>query len=191
MKGDRLGALLVVGDGGAGFALLGLALGEEFFPRGDAVAADGGEEFGFRGERVVGSGRVTEGGRGELFRGGDADENFCVGGGRGVDDHEVEFGDEVRGGGGRVRNVIEPDRIAAEVTHECVARHAGRAFSGAEVEHADGIRGAGQCEQEEGGETEYGHGGGWAKQWRRSKRAARRRVRKQDSPAAARRWAQG
>ena len=154
LKGDRLGALLVVGDGGAGFALLGLALGEKFFPRGDAVAADRGEEFGLRGGGVVGGGRVAEGGSGEALGGGDGGEGFCEGVGRGVEDDEVEFGGELGRGGGGIRNVVEPDRVPAQVTHECVAGHAGRAFGGAEVEHADGLRGAGQCEQEERGETE-------------------------------------
>jgi hypothetical protein len=171
LKRDGLGAFFVVGDGGAGFALFGFALGEEFFPRGDAVEADGGEEFGFRGEGVVSGGGVAEGGGGEALGGGDGGERFRVGGGRGVEDDEVELGGEVRRGGGGIGDVVEPDRVAAEVTHQGVGGHARGAVGGAEIKHADRAGGAGECEQEEGGESEEGHGEGWAKQRRRSKRA--------------------
>ena len=149
LKRDGLGALFVVGDGGAGLAFLRLALGEKFFPAGDAGGAEGGEEFGFCGEGIPFGGGISEGGGGEHVRRGHGGEGFGVGVGGGVEDDEVEFGDERRRGGGGIVNVVEPDGVTAEVAHEDVGIHARRAVRRAEVEHAEGLRAALEGERNE------------------------------------------
>ena len=128
LEGQRLGALLVVGDVAVLLTDLGLALGEERLPGGLAVGRERGFELG------------TESGRGGVG----LDDEHREGGDGGGGFHRQDVVTRERGGvGSRAGRVVEPDRIAAELSHQRVQRaDGGLLFArGVEIEDADRTRG--------------------------------------------------
>ncbi len=50
--------------------------------------------------------------------------------------------------------IFKPDRVPAEIAHQYVSCHPRGPFFGAQVEHAEGVRGAFECDREEQSDEE-------------------------------------
>ena len=120
LKGDRLRALLVVGDGRAGLALFRFALGKELLPVRLAWRGEGGEQGG---AELFGRGVGGDLQHGHERAGGELDDLVERGLPVGVraQCQRVIAPEHVRAGRG-AGGVVEPDGVTPEVAHGGVQR---------------------------------------------------------------------